>query len=190
MAIINEQAGLLSDFVHMAENGKPLDPQRLERLADAVKTQISLTDGIIKNMNQFSHSIDQMRKSVDLEETLVFMAELFKRRTGNSGIMLKVQPMAEPLTVETSPFLLMNLIWSCLLPLLTEKQSDQLLLLDCEKHNGKFFIDMTFDAQQNTVGFAVSKALEELAEALGAKLVLSEDTKKLRIELPVRPSDG
>lgn len=189
MAIINEQAGLLSDFVHMAENGKPLDPQRLERLADAVKTQVSLADGIIKNMNQFAHSVDNMRKSLDLEETLIFMAELFKRRTGNSGIRLNVRTPKEPLTVETSPFLLMNLIWSCLLPLLSEKHADQLLILDCEKHNGGFHINMIFDAQEDTTGFALSKTPKVLAEALEAKLLLSEDTKKLRIELPARPSD-
>lgn len=189
MAIINEQAGLLADFVQMAERGKPLDGQRLDRLAAAVKAQVSMADGIIKNMNQFAHTVDHVSKSVDLGEILAFMAELFKRRAGNSGIRIEVQSREVPLTVETSPFLLMNLIWLCLLPLLSSKQSDRLLLLDCEKHSRRFSIGMSLGDAKSKDGFVLSDSAKELAEVLGAGLVLNGDIKKLKVELPAKPSD-
>ena len=54
LAIINENAGLLEDLVLMSERGMEIDSERLKRLADSLKNQVSTADGIIKKMNQFS----------------------------------------------------------------------------------------------------------------------------------------
>ncbi|MGD8291766.1 MAG: sensor histidine kinase, partial [Desulfobacterales bacterium] len=59
LAIVNENAGLLEDLACMANRGKPIDPSRLIKMADAVKKQVGRADEILKNMNRFAHSIDQ-----------------------------------------------------------------------------------------------------------------------------------
>ncbi len=187
IAIINEQAGLLTDLVQMAENGRALDPQRLERLAAAVKTQVSLTDGIIKNMNQFAHSIDHIRKNLDLKEILNLVVMLFKRNANGSGLRLELRSPQAPVIVETSPFLLMNLIWLCLLPLLGEKHPDQLLTFACEKCNNRSHVYLTLEGTMPSEELILSKAVVNLAQSLEATLNLNAGRNILKIELPAKP---
>ena len=67
LAIINENAGLLEDLALMADRGKPIDPERLIKMAATVKRQIGRADGIIKNMNRFAHSADHPVETVDVQ---------------------------------------------------------------------------------------------------------------------------
>lgn len=187
MAIINEQAGLLADYVQMSKNGRAFDAQRLERLAASVKNQISLTDRIIKNMNQFAHSVDHINKHVDLGELLDFVTVLFKRNADGSGLRLELHPPKVPVTVETSPFLLMNLIWLCLIPILSEKQSDQLLTFSCERCNNRSHLYLTLGGTVPQQELVLSKATLILAETLGATLALNTEKNMLKIELPAKP---
>ena len=184
MAIINEQAGLLSDFVKMAQNGRPLDHKRLESLAAAMKTQVVLTDGIIKNMNQFAHSADQIYKSVNLEDLLVLMGVLFKRKTESYGIHLESTGPEPAITITTAPFLLLNLIWHCLLPLFNAKQSDQKLILSCKTHNKRLLMLLKISAKESLNGFVLSETAINLAEKIGATLTMGSDNNSLMIELP------
>ena len=186
MAIINEQAGLLSDFIKMAQNGRPLDHKRLESLAEAVKTQVSLTDSIIKHMNQFAHSTDQIYKSVNLEDLLVLMAALFKRKTENCGIRLEAKRPEPSIVIETSPFLVLNLIWHCLLPLFSEKQSDQKLIIRCETQNSRLQMLFQISAKVSIKGFVISETAIHLAQTIGATLTADSDNNRLKIELPLK----
>jgi C4-dicarboxylate-specific signal transduction histidine kinase len=186
MAIINEQAGLLSDFVKMAQNGRPLDDKRLESLANAVKTQVSLTDTIIKNMNQFAHSTDQLYNSVNLEDLLVLMGALFKRKTESCGIRLELEGPEPAITIMTAPFLLLNLIWHCLLPLFTVKQSDQKLMLTCKTHKKYLLMLLKIRAKEKLKGFVLSETAINLAEKIGATLTMGSDNNSLKIELPLK----
>lgn len=114
MAVINEQAGLLEDLVLMTRQGRDIDISRLERLAGSVKNQIQLADGIIKTMNRFAHSIDTLTCPADLNEVVSLAVRLFKRTAGNRDIELSENPSETPVSITTSPYLLMNLLWQCL----------------------------------------------------------------------------
>lgn len=117
LAIINENAGLLEDFTLMAKKGIPLDPERLKKLSGMVIKQIQRGDEIIKNMNRFSHSIDESSKKVDLYETLDLMVALSARFASMRGVILDfVQADSDmtSLSIKTNRFYLENLIWLCL----------------------------------------------------------------------------
>ena len=114
LAIINENAGLLEDFARMAEGGIAIDPERLERLSQAVMKQIRRADTIVKNMNRFAHSTDESLKSVDLNEILELAVVLSNRLASMRSVTLKPKPQESPVKIRTSPFFLMNLIWLCL----------------------------------------------------------------------------
>ena len=114
LAIINENAGLLEDFTLMADRGIPMDPARLKVMAEAVKKQIGRADGIIKNMNQFAHSIDQTITTVDLAETIELVIALTARLAAMRGVEVAVQLPQNPVKLQTAPFFLMNLLWLCL----------------------------------------------------------------------------
>ena len=111
LAIINENAGLLEDITLMADRGKPVEPQRLKTLAQAVIKQISRADTIVKNLNRFAHSADESLKSVDLNDILELVVVLSNRLAAMRGIELEPKLQETPVKIKTSPFLLMNLIW-------------------------------------------------------------------------------
>ena len=114
LAIVNENAGLLEDLTLMADRGKPLDPARLKIMAAAVKKQVGRADVIIKNMNRFAHSIDQIITTVDLDQTIELVIALTDRFAAMRGVKVDLQLPSSPLTIPTAPFYLMNLLCLCL----------------------------------------------------------------------------
>jgi signal transduction histidine kinase len=111
LAIINENAGLLEDFTLLAEQGRPIDLQRLKSLAGQVMKQIKRADGLVKRMNQFAHSADDQVKNTDLGETLGLITAIAQRLAFMRGAQLTFELPDQPVTVTTYPFLLENLIW-------------------------------------------------------------------------------
>jgi C4-dicarboxylate-specific signal transduction histidine kinase len=114
LAVINENAGLLEDLCLMAEKGKPLDPGRLKRLAEEVKNQVRRGDRIISSMNAFAHSADNESVAIDLRELLGLLVALSSRQASMRGVRLEIDRPSDAVTVTTSPFLLLNLLWFCL----------------------------------------------------------------------------
>lgn len=114
LAIINENAGLLEDLTLMAERGMAIDPQRLRALSRTLMKQIKRADAIVKNMNRFAHSADASLQTIDLNDVIELLAALSNRIAVMRGITLNPQLNENPVTLKTSPFLLMNLLWLCL----------------------------------------------------------------------------
>ena len=114
LAIINENAGLLEDFTRMADRGKPIDPDRLKLMAAAVKKQVGRADRILKNMNRFAHSTDEVFTDVDLSQTIELFAALTERFAAMQGITVDLHQTASPIMITTAPFCLINLLWQCL----------------------------------------------------------------------------
>ena len=114
MAIINESAGLLEDYGMMAEKGIPIDPEKLKVVSGRVSKQIHRAEGIIKNMNSLAHSVDELHKSVDLGETLKLSIGLAQRLADMKSVKLDLQPPRDIVTIITSPFHLLNILWQVL----------------------------------------------------------------------------
>jgi C4-dicarboxylate-specific signal transduction histidine kinase len=114
LAIINENAGLLQDFVLMADQGMPIDPQRLKTLAEAVLKQIGRADGIVINLNRFAHSVDKTYTTVDLNDMVELVVALSARFAAMGGVDLIPKLSEVPVKLKTIPFFLMNLLWLCL----------------------------------------------------------------------------
>jgi signal transduction histidine kinase len=114
IAIIKEQAGLLKDYSAMAEQGRKIDIDRLGRLGQGMTDQVVKADTILKNMNQFAHSVDIMIRPTDLNDLLGLSISLAKHLADLHRISLKLRAADPPVKVTTLPFFLMNLIWLCL----------------------------------------------------------------------------
>ena len=114
LAIINENAGLLEDLTMMADRGTPLDPARLKTMAETVQQQIRRADGIVKNMNRFAHSVDQTITTVDLAQTIELLIAITARFAAMKGVQVDLHLPETPVSIQTDPFHLMNLLWLCL----------------------------------------------------------------------------
>jgi signal transduction histidine kinase len=112
LSIMNESAGLLEDLSLLAEKGKPLDAARVKRLSGMIRSQIQRTDQIIRNMNRFSHAVDDPFKQIDLYEFLTLVLAISRRLTEARGVIVELaSPPPKVISVTTRPFFLHHLIW-------------------------------------------------------------------------------
>jgi signal transduction histidine kinase len=114
LAIIKENAGLLEDLTLLAEKGRPLEIERVRVVAGKIKDQVMRGDGIIGNMNHFAHSVDRTIEQVELGEVIALVIELARRLAFMKGINLELKNSPARIMITTNPFLLENLIWTCL----------------------------------------------------------------------------
>ncbi|MBW1670351.1 MAG: HAMP domain-containing histidine kinase [Deltaproteobacteria bacterium] len=114
LAVVNENAGLLQDFIYMNERGTPIDPEQLKGVSQMIKKQVQRADGIMKNMNKFAHSTDQLIKTESVNNILDIVTSLAIRFASMREITLEKIPSDEQIEIETNPFLLENLIWLCI----------------------------------------------------------------------------
>lgn len=114
LAIINENAGLLEDLVVFAEQGAPLDPARLKRLAGKIKQQVARADEIAKSTNQFSHSVDRDHGPADLGQSLLLIKTMAMRFATQRHIGIEIVQTASSITLPVKPFMLLHLLWICL----------------------------------------------------------------------------
>jgi signal transduction histidine kinase len=108
LAIIKENAGLLADYVAMMSKGTPVDPQRFQTIAQRIDGQTRRADTIIKDLNQFAHSVDSSVKPVDLNNILELLVALHRRPAAMQQISLEPQPADSAVVITTAPFLLLN----------------------------------------------------------------------------------
>ncbi|BCO08701.1 hypothetical protein GF1_10770 [Desulfolithobacter dissulfuricans] len=113
LAIINENSGLLEDYMLMAESGMEVDPERLSELAARIGRQVERADGLVNRLNAFAHSVDHPVQEVDLDQLLKLAASLSHRILSGYGVEVEITS-AETLQATTSPFLLLNLVCNCL----------------------------------------------------------------------------
>jgi signal transduction histidine kinase len=114
LAIVNENAGLLEDYSIMAEKGMPLDPDRLKKMASTMIRQVSRGDELTKKMNRLAHTIDDAIAIVELKEIIELFMALTDRLTAMRKISVEPKLSVNPLSIKTSPFFLMDLLWLCL----------------------------------------------------------------------------
>jgi C4-dicarboxylate-specific signal transduction histidine kinase len=114
LAIINEDAGLLNDFAALADQGRPLDPERVKSLAGKVVEQTRRADGIVENMNSFAHSVDTTVDTVELGTILELVVALAGRFASMRGVALEQKSPKTRVMIGTNPFFLENLVWLCL----------------------------------------------------------------------------
>ena len=143
LAVINENAGLLEDLTLMAEKGMELDSTRLRGLAEKIMAQVQRSDGIVKNLNRFAHSIDETAKTVDLEETANFTALLAARLASTRSVTFQTVSPAKSIRILTSPFFLKALLFRCLEIAMASPDADNTIYLKPETTEASIQIRLT-----------------------------------------------
>ncbi|MBW1722444.1 MAG: histidine kinase [Deltaproteobacteria bacterium] len=186
LAIINESAGLLQDLAAMAEEGKPVDPQRLKTHAGKIVKQVWRADGIVKNMNTFAHSVDEPARSIDLGDAVTLSAALSNRFAAMRGIVLEVRPPERPVMIETNPFFLQNLLYLCLDFTMNAPGPGKTVVLktrESEKGGRVSFIRLEGMAGEVEGSFPGARE-KTLLESLGGEIHLDAGTGTLDLILP------
>jgi signal transduction histidine kinase len=113
LAIISEAAGLLNDLTELAAKGKSVEPDMLTSCSRDIVEEVRRGFSTIKQMNTFSHSVDDLYKTINLADVVKLMIDLagFLSFSGN----VRFDPPRQGLpSVLTCPFRLQNLVYQAL----------------------------------------------------------------------------
>ncbi len=136
LAIINENAGLLSDLAQLTKNGHSLSPEKVDNISEKIQKQVQRTDLILKKLNRFSHSVDgfsvdclktdslnsnrlnteghrteNSEELINLPEALNFIIDLSSRLIQRSECIIKVKTATVPVIISSQLFYVQYLIW-------------------------------------------------------------------------------
>lgn len=184
-AIINEQAGLLTDLVKMSEKSGPIAPERLERLAAAVKKQVILADDLLKHMNRFSHSVDQIRGESDICQVLVCTAALSRRPADMRNVGIELRLPDTPAMANTATFWLMNLLWILLDAAMGPAGAARTVVIACETPPEGILIKIVGTADESAMASAVA-AVSGLVAELQVQLTQETAHQSVSVLLPAQ----
>jgi len=185
MAVINEHAGLMQDRILMSKRGGDINIEGMKRSADKIKQQITMADAIISNMNRFAHSVDKDRQQVDLHEASVLAAALFQRTASAREISLEVPATDSSVTVETSFFHLLGLIWMCLKTAIATAAPNSTVTIRCGMEGEKPELKLKMDAEAGTdMNGKISESAKILANEIGAEMQTNSEQHTIVVRFP------
>jgi signal transduction histidine kinase len=113
LAIISETTGLLNDLTEMASKGGNFELEMIQTCSQDIVEEIQRGFATIKQMNTFSHSVDDPLKRVNLSEVLDLMIHLTGFLSFSSKVRFDPPEEASPIVL-TCPWRLQNLIYQAL----------------------------------------------------------------------------
>ncbi|HKL83549.1 MAG TPA: sensor histidine kinase [Desulfobacter sp.] len=173
LAIMNENAGLMSDHLMMAQKGVPPDIDRFSGIVQRIEKQINRADDIVKSFNKFSHSMDKPEQQIDLDEAVGLALNLGARIIANKSITVTHTRAADKLYVNGSFFFLLFLIWSILEKITENLASGTVLNISSMEDENKQ-VCLSFQCEQP---FASDFGLQSSGQTLDlfqAKMVLGD----------------
>jgi signal transduction histidine kinase len=114
LAIISETAGLMTDLLALAAKGKKVESETLMTCGEDIVEEIQRGFSTIKQMNVFSHSVDEMVREIDLHEMLDLVIGItgFLSYTGKVSLE---KASGGKCPVVTNPFRLQHVIYELLI---------------------------------------------------------------------------
>jgi len=190
MAIINENAGLIRDLVLMSRKGGGLDVERIDSLAERCGKQVARANDIIRELNRFSHSVDDPVKQVDLMEILQMTLSLSSRFARLKGVSIALNPGAQAVSVTTSPFFLCHLLWRCMEFVLDVADEQKEIRIDVRKREAD--TDICLSGLGRVSDESMDKfsggPVRDLLNYLKADLKMNLESRVICIVLPINPA--
>lgn len=112
--IINELAGLQEDNLYGAEQGRPINVEKLKQITERIQNQVRRGETIVRSMNRFAHSVDCPVTVLDLKESLARVTYLAQRSANLAKTILDQEFPDESIPLETSPFGLKQVVFTCI----------------------------------------------------------------------------
>ena len=187
LAIINENAGLMKDLTLMAEQGRPLNLEKVKTISDRFGQQVKRADKIVKSLNQFSHTIDEGVKQVDVSESVSLVISLANRFIAMKNVSVDFQMPKTTIAINTNPFFLNNLLWFSLDFALNFPGKDRTICIECKNDDSTVFIEFTglLGLSENTADKPLFSAEgKAITTYLGANFAIDTKTNSFAISLP------
>ncbi len=89
LAIIRESAGLMSDMIEYKGGGSEEDKKKYLDILKSIHKQTERSSGFITYLNRFSHRMDRIRDSYDINEALEDITVLMSRLANHRQLILE-----------------------------------------------------------------------------------------------------
>ena len=183
MAIISEAAGLLQDLTEMAVKGQKIELEMLKTCSQDIIEEIQRGFAIIKQMNVFSHSVDEPVKKVNLSSVIDLMVALSKFLSFASKIRFDPIPEDAPVVL-TCPFRLQNLIYQALVFAFESAGSEGQIVIGLQPQpNGNAHISFSALGSSNSRSFASSRT-KTIAASIGIDIRETADPHSFELIVP------
>jgi signal transduction histidine kinase len=173
----------------MMGKGMSVEPERFDKIAGRIEAQTHRADAIIKNLNQFAHSVDIPVKSVDLNEILDLLVALHRRPAAMRQVELEPRPAVSPVTVTTNPFVLLNLLGLVLAFSLQTLPGGGVMTLSTGPAQSE--AEVGFGDLQNLADVPADQFpgehINALLTALGATAIIEPEACRIVVRLPMQP---
>jgi len=185
LSIINEKAGLLEDFCHMARRGAALDMDRIDAVTTQVKGQVERADQIIRCFNRFAHSTDHPVAPMDLGASVATLVQLAQRLLAQMEVVVNVQSNETPVVIITRPLMAQELIWAGIQWVAGRRDARKAIDIAVERsgEGARVLIGPVEDPPAGIADAAASIASDEMTQALQAELSLAPASGMLQIQL-------
>jgi signal transduction histidine kinase len=192
LAVINENAGLLEDLVGLSEKGAALEPERLKRLAEKIKQQVSRADAIAKSTNRFAHSVDRLHGPADLEQSLNLIKTMAMRFATQRHIDIEIVPLSPTITLTVQPFKLLHLLWLSLQCAMEATDAEKTIQISTKRTDRQVMVrygPLAHLNEKNVERLNASAEMQVLLEPLGGRLTCDSQKGDLVLSF-FNPSGG
>jgi C4-dicarboxylate-specific signal transduction histidine kinase len=180
LAIISETAGLLSDLTGLLIKGEQVDLEMLMTCSRDIEEEIQRGFGTIKQMNSFSHSVDDPLKNVNLTEVITLVCNL----AGFLSFASKVRfdpPQNEAAVVLTCPFRLQSLVYQTLVFAFKSVGADGEIQISVhQERNDSARIAFSGLGTRGDLSFP-SQETKNTAKSIGAEIRMADDSRAIDI---------
>lgn len=183
LAIISETAGLLHDLTEMKVKGESVELEMLMTCSRDIDEEIQRGFMTIKQMNIFSHSVDETLKSVNLIDVIDLMINLAGFLSFASKVRFEPLEQAAPMVL-TCPFRLQNLVYQALVFAFESAGPDGEIQVSIHpEKNGSVRITFSGLGSTSARTFPVEKT-KRIAESIGAEIRVTRDSQTFDILVP------
>ena len=183
LAIISEAAGLLNDLTEMAAQGKDIELDMLTSCSRDIIEEIQRGFATIKQMNTFSHSVDELFKSVNIAEVLKLMIDLAGFLSFAGKVRFEPPPQGLP-GVLTCPFRLQNLFYQALVYAFESAGPEaEIQVVMQPEPNGRVRISFSGIGQKSDRPFPTEQT-QRIAASIGVEVRRSADSQQVHIVVP------
>jgi len=193
LSIINEYSGLLEDLAILSEKGKPIDAQRISKIASNIGEQVKREKTIIKLLNRFAHRVDSPLIDFNLNELVNDITRLSQRFASLKKVDLEIVPTIEQFNITNNPFLVQQCIFSCIKLALEFLEIKDNISIKLEEEKSKVSIKITSPPLLENSQIAEKKDfLYQLMKSLGGEIISDtiENHHHFNLILPYSISDG
>jgi signal transduction histidine kinase len=194
LSIINEYSGLLDDLTLMNNNDKPIEKEKINKIALNIANQIKRQESIIKLLNRFAHRIDNPIIKFDLNELVTDITRLSQRFASLKRIELGTTIPDEQISLTNNPFAVQHVIFSCLKLALDHSKLADIISIILKKEETKAMIIIESPAvQENEESKKMINFISVLAKYLGGNIeniILDNNRMVQQLSVPFSISDS